>query len=258
MKGIAGKRVFLSAAAAGIGRATADRFLQAGAHVCLCDIDEAALARLEGSRDRLTVVRADVADPGQLESAFLTVARDLGGLDVLVNNAGISGPTANTESISPAEWQRTIDVNLNGAFYCSRLAIPLLKASGGGSIINIGSTAGLHGYPLRAPYAASKWALIGLTKTLAMELGPHGIRVNAVCPGSVEGPRIDGVHAAKAAARGVSVEEIREAFRQKSSLRTLIAPDDVAETILFLCSDSAARISGQALAVDGHTETMRM
>ncbi len=258
MKGTAGKRVFLSAAAAGIGRATADRFLQAGAHVCLCDIDEAALARLAGSHDRLTVVRADVADPGQLESAFLTVAQDLGGLDVLVNNAGIPGPTANTENISPAEWQRTIDVNLNGAFYCSRLAIPLLKASGGGSIINIGSTAGLHGYPLRAPYAASKWALIGLTKTLAMELGPHGIRVNAVCPGSVEGPRIDGVHAAKAAARGVSVEEIREAFRQKSSLRTLIAPDDVAETILFLCSDSAARISGQALAVDGHTETMRM
>ncbi len=258
MKGIAGKRVFLSAAAAGIGRAIADRFLQAGAHVCICDIDEAALARLEGSHDRLTVVRADVADPGQLESAFLTVARDLGGLDVLVNNAGISGPTANTESISPADWQRTIDVNLNGAFYCSRLAIPLLKTSGAGSIINIGSTAGLHGYPLRAPYAASKWALIGLTKTLAMELGPHGIRVNAVCPGSVEGPRIDGVHAAKAAARGVSVEEIREAFRQKSSLRTLIAPDDVAETILFLCSDSAARISGQALAVDGHTETMRM
>ena len=258
MKGIAGKRVFLSAAAAGIGRAIADSFLQAGALVCICDIDEAALSRLEGSHDRLTVVRADVADPEQLESAFLTVAQDLGGLDVLVNNAGISGPTANTESISPADWQRTIDVNLNGAFYCSRLAIPLLKTSGGGSIINIGSTAGLHGYPLRAPYAASKWALIGLTKTLAMELGPHGIRVNAVCPGSVEGPRIDGVHAAKAAARGVSVEEIREAFRQKSSLRTLIAPDDVAETILFLCSDSAARISGQALAVDGHTETMRM
>lgn len=258
MKGIPGKRVFLSAAAAGIGRAIADRFLQAGAFVCICDIDEAALSRLEGSHDRLTVVRADVADPEQLESAFLTVARDLGGLDVLVNNAGISGPTANTESISPADWQRTIDVNLNGAFYCSRLAIPLLKTSGAGSIINIGSTAGLHGYPLRTPYAASKWALIGLTKTLAMELGPHGIRVNAVCPGSVEGPRIDGVHAAKAAARGVSVEEIREAFRQKSSLRTLIAPDDVAETILFLCSDSAARISGQALAVDGHTETMRM
>ena len=199
-----------------------------------------------------------MADPQQIEVAFQTVEQELGGLDVLVNNAGISGPTANTENISPADWQRTIDVNLNGAFYCSRLAIPLLKASGGGSIINIASTAGLHGYPLRAPYAASKWALIGLTKTLAMELGPHGIRVNAVCPGSVEGPRIQAVYAAKAAARGVSVEEIRAAFRRKSSLRTLIDPEDVAETILFLCSDSGARISGQTLAVDGHTETMRM
>ena len=258
MKGIAGKRAFVSAAAAGIGRAIADRFLQAGAHVRICDIDEAALARLEGTQDRLSGVRADAADPDQLEYAFQTVAQDLGGLDVLVNNAGISGPTANTECITPADWQRTIDVNLNGAFYCSRLAIPLLKATGGGSIINIGSTAGLHGYPLRAPYAASKWALIGFTKTLAMELGPFGIRVNAVCPGSVQGPRIEGVYAAKAAARGVSVEEIREAFRQKSSLRTLIDADDVAETVLFLCSDGGARIAGQVLAVDGHTETMRM
>lgn len=258
MKGIAGKRVFISAAAGGIGRTVAGHFLQAGAHVSLCDIDEAALARLEGTHDRLSCVRADVADPGQMESVFQTVASDLGGLDVLVNNAGISGPTANIEDITPVDWQRTIDVNLNGAFYCSRLAIPLLKAGGRGAIINIGSTAGLHGYPLRAPYAASKWALIGFTKTLAMELGPFGIRVNAVCPGSVEGPRIEGVYAAKAEARGVSVEEIREAFRQKSSLRTLIAPDDVAATILFLCSDNGARISGQALAVDGHSETMRM
>lgn len=258
MKGIAGKRVFVSAAAAGIGRTIADRFLQAGAFVCLCDVDETALNRLEGSSDGLRGVRADVADPAQMETAFQEVVQVLGGLDVLVNNAGISGPTANIESITPEDWQRTIDVNLNGAFYCSRLAIPLLKASGGGSIINIGSTAGLHGYPLRAPYAASKWALVGFTKTLAMELGPFGIRVNAVCPGSVQGPRIEGVYAAKAAARGVSVEEIRDAFRQKSSLRTVIDADDVAETVLFLCSAGGARIAGQVLAVDGHTETMRM
>ena len=257
MKGIAAKRVFISAAAGGIGRAIADRFLEAGARVCVCDVDKAALAQLD-SADGISGACADVGDWEQIQAAFHAAARELGGLDVLVNNAGISGPTASAEEIAPADWRRTIDVNLNGAFYCARLAIPLLKASGGGSIINIASTAGLYGYPLRSPYAASKWALIGLTKTLAMELGPSGIRVNAVCPGTVEGPRIDNVIAAKAAARGVSADEIRAAYRGKSSLRTLIAAHDIAETVLFLCSDSGARISGQALAVDGHTETLRM
>ena len=257
MKGIAAKRVFISAAAGGIGRAIADRFLEAGALVFVCDVDKAALAQLD-SADGISGACADVGDWEQIQTAFHAAARELGGLDVLVNNAGISGPTASAEEIAPADWRRTIDVNLNGAFYCARQAIPLLKASGGGSIINIASTAGLYGYPLRSPYAASKWALIGLTKTLAMELGPSGIRVNAVCPGTVEGPRIDNVIAAKAAARGVSADEIRAAYRGKSSLRTLIAAHDIAETVLFLCSDSGARISGQALAVDGHTETLRM
>ena len=258
MKGIAGKRVFVSAGAAGIGRAIVDRFLHAGARVHVCDVDAAALAQLDGSVDGLSAACADVADWGRLEALFHAAAQTLGGLDVLVNNAGISGPTANAEAIAPADWRRTIDVNLNGAFYCARLAIPLLKASGGGSIVNIASTAGLYGYPLRAPYAASKWALIGLTKTLAMELGPFGIRVNAVCPGTVEGPRIDRVIAAKAAARGLSAAKIRAAYRRKSSLGALIAADDIAETVLFLCSPGGARISGQALAVDGNTETLRI
>ena len=258
MKGVAGKRVFVSAAAGGIGRAIAHRFLQAGAYVRICDVDEAALTQVQDQAGRLAGLCADVADPKQVESLFHKIESDLGGLDVLVNNAGISGPTANTEDIPPEDWQRTIDVNLNGAFYCARFAIPLLKESGGGAIVNIASTAGLHGYPLRAPYAASKWALIGLTKTMAMELGPFRIRVNAVCPGSVEGPRIEAVFAAKARARGVSPDEIRAAFRQKSSLRTLISAEDVAETVIFLSSDSGARISGQTIAVDGHTETMRM
>lgn len=258
MKGIVGKRVFISAGASGIGRAIAGRFVQAGARVHVCDVDKAALAQLDRSVDGLTGTCADVADWEKMEDVFAAVAQELGGLDLLVNNAGISGPTAVAEEIAAADWHRTIDVNLNGAFNCARLAIPLLKAGGGGSIVNIASTAGLYGYPLRTPYAASKWALIGLTKTLAMELGPFGIRVNAVCPGAVEGPRIDGVIAAKAAARGVNADEIRAAYRGKSSLRTFIAPEEIAETVLFLCSDAGARISGQALAVDGHTESLRM
>lgn len=258
MKGIAGKRVFITAGAGGIGRAIADRFLQAGARVHVCDVNEAALVEVTGEGDGISGTRADVADWDNLQAAFGEAAEALGGLDVLVNNAGIPGPTASAEEISPSDWLRTIDVNLNGAFYSARLAIPLLKASGGGSIINISSTAGQHGYPLRTPYAASKWGLIGLTKTLAMELGPYGIRVNAVCPGAVEGERIEGVIEAKAAARGVSADEIRAAYLGKSSLGTLIDAVDVAETVLFLCSEGGGRISGQALAVDGHTETLRM
>lgn len=258
MKGIAGKRVFISAGAGGIGRAIADRFLRAGARVHVCDVDDAALAELTDMGEGLSGTRADVANWDHLKEAFAEAARVLCGLDVLVNNAGIPGPTASAEEISPADWLRTIDVNLNGAFYSARLAIPLLKASGGGSIINISSTAGQHGYPLRTPYAASKWGLIGLTKTLAMELGSYGIRVNAVCPGAVEGERIEGVIEAKATARGVSADEIRAAYLSKSSLGTLIDAEDVAETVLFLCSDGGSRISGQALAVDGHTETLRM
>lgn len=258
MRGIAGKRVFITAGAGGIGRAIADGFLQAGARVHVCDVDEAALAEMTGACDGLSVSRADVAEWEELRAAFGEAAMALGGLDVLVNNAGIPGPTASAEEILPTDWQRTIDVNLNGAFYGARLAIPLLKASGGGSIVNISSKAGQHGYPLRTPYAASKWGLIGLTKTLAMELGSHGIRVNAICPGAVDGARIEGVIEAKAAARGVSASEIRAAYLGKSSLGTLIDADDVAETVLFLCSEGGARISGQALAVDGHTETLRM
>ena len=254
MDGIAGKRVLVTAGAGGIGAAIAEQFRQGAARVHVCDVDEAALQGMKG----FGVTCADVADWEQVEAVFRAVAQGLGGLDVLVNNAGISGPTAATEEIEPAAWRRTIDVNLNGAFYCARQAIPLLKASGGGSIVNIASTAGLFGYPLRSPYAASKWALVGLTKTLAMELGPSGIRVNAVCPGTVEGPRIERVIAAKAAARGVSAAEIRAAYQGKSSLGTLIAARDIAEMVLFLCSHRGARISGQALAVDGHTETLRM
>jgi NAD(P)-dependent dehydrogenase (short-subunit alcohol dehydrogenase family) len=147
-------------------------------------------------------------------------------------------------------------VNLDGAFYCLRHAIPLIKAAGAGSIVNLSSTAGLFGYPLRAPYVASKWALVGLTKTLAIELGPFGIRANAVCPGSIDGPRMDRVIAAEAAARGTSEAVVREAYMRQTSLRSFIDASDVAEMVLFLCSDAGAKITGQAMAIDGHTESL--
>lgn len=244
------KRVLVTAAATGIGRTVAEAFLEAGARVHVCDLDERALERFDGVGTTVT----DVSDPAQVDRLFRDVSEALGGLDVLVNNAGISGPTAPVEDIEPADWQRTIEVNLNGQFFCVRRAVPLLKAAGGGAIVNVASTAGLFGYPLRSPYAASKWAIVGLTKTLAMELGSFGIRVNAVCPGSVAGERIERVIADEAASRGVPPDEVRAGFLKQVSLRTFVEAQDVANTILFLCSEGGEKISGQAIAVDGHTE----
>jgi len=200
---------------------------------------------------------ADVSDPLQVDQLFKDALAHLGGLDVLVNNCGIAGPTAPVEKITPEDWQRTLAVNISSQFYCARLAVPLLKAAGGGSIVNLGSTASLFGYPLRSPYAASKWAVIGLTKTLALELGEFGIRVNAICPGCVEGDRIDAVIAAEAQARGVSIKAIREGYIQQTALRTFVTAEDVARLVLYLCSGNGDKISGQALSVDGFTETCR-
>jgi NAD(P)-dependent dehydrogenase (short-subunit alcohol dehydrogenase family) len=166
------------------------------------------------------------------------------------------------ESLDPEEWDRTIAVNLNSQFYCARRAVPLLKSAAatnqkGGAIINISSNAGLFGYPLRTPYAASKWAIIGLTKSLAMELGSFGIRVNAICPGPVEGPRIDRVISARAESRGVPFEEMRETYLQINSLHSFVQAEEIGNLAVFLCSDLGRKISGQALAIDGNTETLR-
>ena len=243
-------RVLITAGARGIGRTVAEAFVASGARVHVCDLDETALADLEG----VTTSVADVSTPEAVDHLFEDALQELSGLDVLVNNVGIAGPTARVEAIEPDAWARTIDVNVNSAFYCSRLAIPLLKEAGGGSIVNMSSTAGLFGFPMRSPYAASKWALIGLTKTMAMELGAFGIRVNAICPGGVTGGRMDRVISEQAKTLGASEEDVRESFVKQVSMRTFVDADDIASMILFLCSDAGAKISGQALAIDGHTE----
>ena len=222
----------------------------------ICDIDREALAATQDAHPGLGGSRTDVADERAIDAMFVATEQAFGGLDVLVNNAGISGPTGPIETLDPADWRRCVAVNLDGAFLCARRAVPLLKAAGGGSIINISSTAGLMGYPLRTPYAAAKWAVIGLTRSLAIELGSHGIRVNAICPGSVEGARMARVIEAEAAARGVSEEEVREAYVRTTSMRSFVRPEDIAAMALFLCSDLGASISGQAIAVDGNTETL--
>ena len=177
-------------------------------------------------------------------------------IDALINNVGIAGPTGVMEDLSIDDWKQTIDINLNSHFYFTKFAIPLLKKNQGGSIINLSSTAGLFGFPLRTPYAASKWAIIGVTKSLAMELGKFNIRVNAICPGSVSGDRIDRVIAAKASSLGINEKELREDFEGMVSLKTFVDKEDIANMATFLVSEEAKRVSGQIMTVDGHTERM--
>lgn len=252
-----GLKVLVTASATGIGFAVAKAFLGAGARVHICDINSEQLETCTNSLPSAGITCADIADPVEVDKLFESATTHLNGLDVLINNAGIAGPTASVEDVDPQDWDRTMAVNVNGQFYCARRAVPWLKKAGGGSIINMSSSAGLLGYPMRSPYAASKWAVIGLTKTMAMELGEFNIRVNAVCPNAVEGPRMDAVIAAEAKAKGVSEADVYEGLVQGTSMRTFVTTDDVSNMILFLCSAAGRRISGQALSVDGFTETLR-
>jgi len=242
-----GLRVLVTAGAAGIGRVIAQTFVDNGARVHVCDVDEKALAQLPA---KITQSRADVADLRDVDRLFEDVQRHLGGLDVLVNNAGIAGPTAKVEDIRPEDWDRCIAVDLNGMFYCTRKAMPLIKAAGGGSIVNLSSAAGRHGVPQRSPYSAAKWGVVGFTKSLAVEAGPDKVRVNCILPGIVEGERIERVIAAKATAHGVSHEEFRRKFLETTSLHSTVSPQDIANMAFFLCSDAGRRITGQAIPVD--------
>ncbi|MEP6701757.1 MAG: SDR family oxidoreductase [Betaproteobacteria bacterium] len=251
-----GKRVLITAGAAGIGRAMAAVFVAAGARVHVCDIDVAALDQFRIDFPQITTSTTDVANDAAVGALFDDVLRALGGLDVLINNAGIAGPTARIEEMATADWERCIAVNLHSVFYCTRRAVPLLKVAGGGSIINLSSAAGRLGLPLRTPYSASKFGIVGLTETLAMELGPEKIRVNCIQPGYVEGDRIDRVIAAKAAARGVSIETQRHDFLSRVSLRTTVTAGDIAKMALFLAADAGRHISGQALSVCGNVEVL--
>jgi NAD(P)-dependent dehydrogenase (short-subunit alcohol dehydrogenase family) len=251
---IAGKRVLVTAAATGIGASIAERFADAGARVFVCDVDAAALdAYLMAHRD-IAGRQADVASAADVDAFVDAGVRHLGGLDILVSNAGVAGPVAPVEDVDPDGWRRTVDVNLTGAFLFVRAGVPHLKRTGGGSIVVMSSNAGTMGLPFRGPYVATKWGLIGLVKTLAMELGPHGIRVNAICPGDVDGERIRRVIALEAASRGLSEAEVLAERVAAVSLRTMVTADDVAALILFVCSAAGSKVSGQALLVDGNAE----
>jgi NAD(P)-dependent dehydrogenase (short-subunit alcohol dehydrogenase family) len=262
LKPHAGLRVLVTGGASGIGLVIARAFVDAGSRVHVCDASQdaiTALLREEESREcnAITTTLADVSDRAAVGRVFDDVRTHLGGLDVLVNNAGIAGPTGGIAAIAEDEWQATIDVNLNAQFYFARQAVPMLReARDGGAIIALSSVAGRLGYAYRTPYSATKWAVVGLTKSLAIELGPDNIRVNAIQPGIVKGPRIEKVISARAAQLGKSYEDMEKDYLAKISLRRMTTPEEVAATALFLCSPGGSGISGQAISVCGNVEVL--
>jgi len=246
-----GKRAVVTAGGSGLGLVIAETLSEAGADVYVCDIDPESIKNLP---PHLSGAVVDVSDPDAVENWLLKIVLD--GVDILINNAGISGPTAAIEDIAVKDWQECLRTNLDAMFFCSRHVAARMKEANSGVIVNLSSTAGFLGMPLRAPYVAAKFAIVGLTKTLAMELGPHGVRVNAIAPGSINGSRMDRVIAAHAEADGLDEEDVRQMYTRGVSMGRFQDPDEIADLILYLTSDHARSINGQLLSVDGHTETL--
>ncbi|MGF7158797.1 NAD(P)-dependent dehydrogenase (short-subunit alcohol dehydrogenase family) [Rhodoligotrophos appendicifer] len=255
-RGIEGQRVLITAGAGGIGLAIAQRLAKHGARLFVCDVSEEALASFAKEFPSAGHIKADVSSDDDVERMFDAIQKKLGGLDALINNAGIAGPTGRVDELDPADWRRCIEVGLVGQFLCARLAVPMLMAAQGGSIVNMSSAAGRHGYAFRSPYSAAKFGVIGFTQSLAKELGPDNIRVNAILPGIVEGPRMTGVIRARAEQLKLSYEEMEQKYLEKVSLRRMVSVHDVAAMVAFLLSDAGSNISGQSLGVDGNVETL--
>ena len=251
------KKIIISAGASGIGMATAKICLYRGAFVYLCDLDIKSLNKLNKHpliNKKLFTYICDASNENQVSKFFDNVKKKTKKIDALINNVGVAGPTGSLEKIKSKDWENTLQVDINSHFYFTKRAIPLIKKSKNGSIINISSTAGILGFPLRSPYAASKWAIIGITKTLAMELGRYNIRVNAVCPGTIKGDRMKRVIRDKAKFKKVSPKKIEKDFISMSSMKQWILEDDIGKMCSFLISDDSLRVSGQVISVDGHTE----
>jgi NAD(P)-dependent dehydrogenase (short-subunit alcohol dehydrogenase family) len=244
-----GKVAVVTGAGQGLGRAIALRCAAEGAHVALAARSEELLTQvadvIEASGGRALAVRTDVRDPAQVAHLAEVVTSELGPADVLVNNSGIGGPTSVLWEMEPADWEETLRVNLTGTFLCCRAFLPAMVERGSGSVVVIGSVTGKRPLIGRTPYAASKLGLVGLVRTLAWEAGEHGIRVNLISPGPIDGERLDRVITAQAEVKGVSAEEAREQFASGSPLRRFVSPDDVAEAVVFLASDLAASVTGE-------------
>ena len=256
---LSGKTAIVTGGGSGLGLAIAKAFVSEGAVVCVCDRDKKLIKELKDTDPKIMGVVADVGVESDVNELFDSVLDNCKGqLDILVNNAGIAGPNGPMETTTLSDWEETLRVNVISTYLCTRRALAVMKNQKSGSIVNLSSTAGTHGYPLRTPYASAKWAIVGMTKSLAMEVGSYGIRVNAICPGAVSGPRMDRVMAAEAKTRNLSEQQIYDQLVSQTSLKTFVEVEDIAQMALFVCSDRGAKISGQTLAVDGHTESLSL
>ena len=252
------KNIVISAAADGIGWCIAELCLNEGANVFISDINETQIENKKQHskyKKNLFIDKVDTSESTEVREYFLNLKKNIDSIDALINNVGIQGPTGKLEELKIEDWQNTINVNINSHFYYTKYAIPLLKINGG-SITNLSSTAGIFGFPLRTPYSASKWAIIGMTKSLAMELGDFKIRVNAVCPGSVKGERMKKVIEAKSQSLGIDSAQLQKDYESMVSLKTFVTKEDIAKMIIFLVSDDAKLVTGQIMTVDGNTERM--
>ncbi|MDE0534219.1 MAG: SDR family oxidoreductase [Albidovulum sp.] len=249
-----GLRVFISGAATGIGRVIADGLIECGARLHICDVSENDVKEFLVAHPGQKAAVADVADDAAIGSIFEEIERDWHGLDALVNNAGIAGPTGGVDEIRPDEWRRCVDVCLTGQFLCAHYAVPLIRSAGGGSIVNLSSAAGRFGYSYRTPYSSAKWGVVGFTQSLAKELGPDNIRVNAILPGLIEGPRIENVISSRAEQLGITHGEMKSEYVENISLRRMTPPEDIASLVAFLLSDMGTNLSGQSFGIDGNLE----
>lgn len=250
------QRVVITAGGAGIGRALAIAFHNAGARVAVCDMDADAIAELSKIQPEILGHIANVTKPDDMAAFLGAVDAEFGGVDVAIANSGTGGPAGPIEDLDLNDWRACISANLDGSFLLAQWAAHHMKAQKSGSVILTSSTAGLFGYPMRSPYATAKWGVIGLMKTLACELGPYGVRVNAICPGAVEGERMERVLRNEAAATGKNVEEVRQIYVKGVSMKTWVSADDIADMALFLASPAASKVSGMAMSVDGHSESI--
>ena len=253
------KKIVISAGASGIGWATAKECLDKGAKVFVCDIDENSINKLKKhplNNKRLFSFICDASNEKEVSNLFKQIKKKTEKIDALINNVGVAGPTGTLEKLKTKDWEQTLKINVIGHFVFSKFAIPMLKKNKGGSIINLSSTAGIYGFPLRSPYSASKWAVVGMTKTLAMELGKFKVRVNAICPGTVKGDRMDRVIRDKAKFLKISKKAVENEFVSMTSLNTWVYEKDIGMMCCYLISDDSFRISGQVIGVDGNTLRM--